>query len=662
MYWTIQLGTAAEETFSDAGLRLVSVTRRNLAPSIAKLTASPEDGITATPIALRTRIIIRRRATSGATPVIWFTGWISKATPVISGTAHRIEYEAQNALYWFERIAYQQTWYTLVDPTNLAASLVGGYRTRVLLGRGVNNTRLTIRDIMADVIDQVVDAAATSGLPDVPIQAALSEYPDLEIPTRELQSVTHGGIIRECLKYLPDSVVWVDDTTTPPTLRLTRRATATTRSLDVGDHTIGSIGLVRQTEMEFSRVAVIYARTDEVNGAQVGYTTADVYPVPGGFDANDPTTYNSFLLDFDCLVHYVDLQGWGISTVYSTLVTRTWDLTSETWWRNHHAQLEAGITGPDGTGSPVFTPIRVTYEDGSTYEYTGPVGVAPVLNYELVNTGGAIHEGFFLTGTSTPVVKYRYRVEATVAYRDANGVAFHAKPVFAEFTATNAPSGTYSKTDVYQVGEDPVTGLAQEMHTALSAARWQGSIPITDTDPDTTVGLGDLVNLINGRTEWETMDAQVQSIEEVPDQGTRTLNVGPVGFLSATDRIELMRGLRDFGPGAGRTPPSLQSSGGASATIVTTPNRVPTQNTVAGDSGKYIDKLGRDDGAVDITVSGEGRLHMVCTDTTPDVTDGAEIDLDLADCADKVLTVRELDYCEAGVQRKILVLASAPYD
>ena len=40
----------------------------------------------------------------------------------------------------------------------------------------------------------------------------------------------------------------------------------------------GAIGLVRQTEMEFSRVAVIYARTDEVNGAQIGYTTADVSP------------------------------------------------------------------------------------------------------------------------------------------------------------------------------------------------------------------------------------------------------------------------------------------------------------------------------------------------------------------------------------------------
>ena len=65
----------------------------------------------------------------------------------------------------------------------------------------------------------------------------------------------------------------------------------------MGAGNVGDLGLERQTEMEYSRVAIVYSQTDSVNGNQIGYSTADVYPVPGGFNAHDPTTYNSFLLD-----------------------------------------------------------------------------------------------------------------------------------------------------------------------------------------------------------------------------------------------------------------------------------------------------------------------------------------------------------------------------
>ena len=666
MYWTLQLAAAAATTFEAAGLRLLGVTRVNLAPSVLRMVAVVGDGKTATPIALQTLVTIRRRTVAGATAVIWFKGWVSKATPVISGRSHRIDYEVSNALYWFERVPYLQTWYTLVDPTNLAASVVGGYRTRILLGRGANNTLLTIREVMQNVIAQVVTMASTSGLADVPIQEAASDYPALYVPTRELQSITHGATIRELLKYVPDAVVTVDDTTNPPTLRLTRRSAATTRTIAMSEARAGAIGLVRQTEMEFSRVAVIYARTDTVNGGQVGYTTADVYPVPGGFSANDPTTYGSFLLDFGCLVHYVDLQGWGISTVTSTLVTRVWDATSHSWWKNHHAQLDDAITGPDGTGSPVFTPVRLVYEDGSQCVYDPASGVAPTLANELLNTGGAVHGGFYLPNSNTPVVAFRYRLEGKVAYADAGG-ASHSRPIFAEFTATNASSGTFTKSTVFQVGESPPAGLAQEMHTALSAARWVGTIPLSAQDIDVVVNLGDLINLTGGRTEWATMAAQVQQIDENPHSGERTLTVGPVGFLSAADRIELMRGLRNLGPGAGSTPPSLQASGGPAAVIVPTPARVPSMNTTHSDVGGLSRIVSREDEKVTGTFDGNGRLRLVATDDTATplvVKDTAEIDLNLEDAEGsdglaKVIKLREISICDDdGVTGKILVPCS----
>lgn len=668
MYWTLQLAAAPETTFAAAGLRLLGVRRLNLAPSVARLVAVPANGMTATALALRTLVTIRRYNVAGGTAVVWFKGWVSKATPKIGGRSHRIEYEVGNAWYWMERCPYLQTWYALVDPANLAASVVGGLRSRILLGRKVNNLQATIREIVDDVVAQIVTMASTSGLPDVPLQVQSSDFPATYIPTRELQGITHGAVIREVLKYLPDAVAWIDDTTTPPTLRLTRRAGATTRTLTIASGRIGEVGLERQTEMEYSRVAVVYSRTDTVNGTQSGYSTADVYPVPGGFSANDPRTYNSFLLDFGCLVHYVDLQGWGSSTIESTLVTRTWDLTSPDWWRKHHAQLDDAITGPGGTGLPVFTAIKVVYEDGTEYEYAGPTGVAPVLGYELVNTGGAIHDGFYLSN-GDEVLKRRYRVLATVAYQDASGNEFTGKPVWADFTATNAPSGTYRRTVVYQQGETPPSGLAQELYTALSAARWAGTIPLTAQDIGVDVNLGDLVNITGGRTEWLAMDAQVQGIEENPSDGTRTLQVGPVGFLSAADRIELLRWLRNGGPGAGNTPPSLQASGGMPAVSVPTPTRVPAQNTTQGTEGSLIKVVERSDEKVRGTLDGNGRLRLVATDdtTTPTVKDGAEVDINLEDAVGSdglvhPLKVRELAVCdEDGVQGAVLGVFSEIY-
>ena len=666
MYWTLQLAAAAETTFEAAGLRFVSLQRANMAISTAKLLAVAADGMTATPIALRTLVTVRRRTVAGGTATIWFKGWVSKAVPRISGRSHRIEYEVGNAWYWLERCPYLQTWYALVDPTNLAASVVGGLRSRILLGRKVNNLQATIREIVDDVVAQIVTMASTSGLADVPLQVQSSDFPATYIPTRELQGITHGAVIRECLKYIPDAVASIDDSTTPPTLRLIRRSGATTRTLTVASGRIGEVGLERQTEMEYSRVAVVYSRTDTVNGTQSGYSTADVYPVPGGFSANDPSTYNSFLLDFGCLVHYVDLQGWGSSTIESTLVTRTWDLTSPTWWRNHHAQLDDAITGPGGTGSPVFTPVKLVYEDGSEYIYDPASGVAPVLDYELVNTGGAIHDGFYLAN-GDEVLKRRFRVLATVAYQDASGNEFHGKPVWADFTATNAPSGTYRRTVVYQVGESPPSGLAEDLYTALSAARWAGTIPLTAQDIDVVVNLGDLVNLTGGRTDWATMVAQVQGIVENPSEGTRTLQVGPVGFLSAADRIELLRWLRNVGPGSGSTPPSLQASGGMPAVSVPTPTRVPAGNTTQGTEAALIKVVEREDGKVTGSFDGNGRLRLVASDDTATplaVKDTAEIDLNLEDAEGSdgnayLIKVREISICDDdGVTGKILVPCS----
>lgn len=675
--WQITIDEDAPTTLEAVNLRIVNARRVNAGVSTLTIEQAVANGKTATPLAVRTQIVIESAA--GRAPFAkWWWGWITKITPGTATSKHGFTYEVSNAWYWFERLAYLQTWYVLVDPVNPQNSVVGGYKSTILLGRGANNTRLTIEEILQDIVTQVNLMASTSyGYASVVAgEAQAGDYPALNFPTRQLQNVTHGAAIRELLKWIPDAVAWIDDADAGglPRLKITRAAQALANQIviDAGNGCLGEVNIARDEEMEFTRVAIIYTRTDTVNGAQIGYSYADVYPQPVGFNAYDPATYGTFLFDFKCLTTSIDLQGFGKTTAYSTLATRVWDFTSIDWWRHHFPALRNVTTA-------VITPVRVIYEDGSEYTYDPAAGTAPTLLNELLNTGGAVIDGFFLNGTNTPIQRKRYRVEAHAAY-ETDSAKFVAQPIWAEFTATNGVTGTYARTENYENGETPVAGLAQQLYDAVSRERWSGSIQVKVQNYGEgslcgqEVKLGDMVGIRNGRTEWSSAQMQVQAIDEDPHNGARTLHVGPPKFLSATDRIELIRGLRDYltsGAG-GAIAPGLMASGLAAGSRVTIPDRLPTQVGAQLHDGVERLTTTRETGETSAVMNGKNGITIEATADVaasggdPAVKDGAKIEMLLSDCvsgagAAKELKVRELDYCQDGVAKKILVVASEPY-
>jgi hypothetical protein len=665
--WQITINEDAPVELTDLNLRLLGLRRVNQGESVLRMVQAVQDGQTATPLSRHAQVLIERAVGSGAFST-WFLGWISKVTSGFSGTQHAFEYEVADAWHWFEKCPYLQTWYTLVDPTHPENSVVGGYRTQLLLGRGVNGVRITVSDIIEDIITQVNLMAVTSGDPGASaVVQSSGSYPAVNLPTRQMGNTTHGGVIRELMKWLPDHVVWMDYSTNPTTLRVTPAASAASRVLDFNLDVAGEVRLERRSDLEFNRVAIVYGRSDTYNGAVIGFSYADVYPAPGGFNAYTPSTYGAFLFDFNCLVTYIDLQGYGRSTVYSTLATREWAPDDLTWWKNQFQALKNVTTA-------VITPKRLIYEDGSEYNYEDHTGTAPAFANELLNTGGAIYAGFFLAGTNTPVQKARYRLECTAAYV-TDSAEYTAQPIFCEFTATNATSGTYSRTEVYELGEDPVAGLAQQLYTAVSRARWEGVIPVTVQNlgegsyVGADVNLGDFVQIRNGRSEWAT-DMQVQAIEDDPHNGTRKIHVGPVAFLSAKDRIELIRGLRDYVTFGGNSiAPGLMATGVPAGNRVTTPDRIPSQSGSQLHDGVKSLAVERADTKTAGSVDGDGVLQIIARQDVPadGIKEGAEVTIDLADCNDSggdphALTVRELDYCQDGVAKKIMVLASEPYD
>src|SRR5271155_600354 len=73
---------------------------------------------------------------------------------------------------------------------------------------------------------------------------------------------------------------------------------------------------------------------------------------------------------------------------------------------------------------------------------------------------------------------------------------------------------------------------------------FEGKITSEQAEVSGAVGLGNAVNLTGGRTEWESMNAPVQTITEDVDAGKTEGGFGPSAHLSPQDLVELLRGTR----------------------------------------------------------------------------------------------------------------------
>ena len=56
--------------------------------------------------------------------------------------------------------------------------------------------------------------------------------------------------------------------------------------------------------------------------------------------------------------------------------------------------------------------------------------------------------------------------------------------------------------------------------------------------------MGDKLNLTGGRSEWETMDAQIQSIRKDYGRGETTVTIGPAKHLNADQLMAIFRAWR----------------------------------------------------------------------------------------------------------------------
>lgn len=564
----------------------------------------------------------------------WFVGRRILEPRAASGRHERNSYLFVGPWADLDEYIYQQNWKVNAAPPG--GALVAQPRSHVFLNLDDNGASITSAAQIADAVNYANAAAAANGQ-SAPLQLAAGT-PAFNLHYDEQREITCAEVIRKMLRWIPDAVTWFDYATSPPTLHIARRANVPSVTLDLSSgNKIGGLDLVRRDDLTRPAVVLKFEQINEIDG--VSWTQITEQKSPAGATGTARGT----------LVVTIQLAGYTLNTLAATIVTKpiqaahATDATRLAWWKARLPILNnARVLNLSIPVSSVLVPNIPT----RPYELTAgqmPPWISTVVDEETI-TARATYQ---VKDPNNNVVKevvdeeISVRITSTAVNTNSNPVTYYA---IASFVS----------------GESVPSGLADALYGALSVAQYDGQLTLVQNEIGGSVLVGNVLNITGGLAEWATMNALVQQTTEHIDEGRTTITFGPAGHLGADDLVELLRVNRFRW---NYTNPAARTQGQTSGAKVELGKQTPKENSTEGaeamkrlivldGNGATLVQLDIDATTKKINItgpSGYGSVKIELTNTGTLGTGG------------KSLEIRELDYCEAGVQKKIRVLASAPY-
>jgi hypothetical protein len=459
------------------------------------------------------------------------------------------------------------------------------------------------------------------------VQAAINSGASIQIgtidtltsvPVSEVRDLTCAEVIRQQLRWSPDVVVWFDYSTNPPTFHCRHWWNLTEVYASVWDNNITSLDIRPRYDLVLPGVLLNYELSEEVDGVPKLKLIQDKYPPSiSGFERG-------------CLVATFDLQGARIKHAISDITTapiNASNTTSDTrlsWWRRH---------------CPELNDSRVVDLD---------ISVANVKYYDadnnLITWSSYPNTNELISGEITPWMeadgitweRITIRATATFKVRDASSnTSYEAEKVLVvEIIATSAVTDTYVTIESVESAEPVPVGLAQFLYTIHSILHYEGECTFVQREISGSWRPGKRLNITGAQSEWQTMRAAIQQATEDLTSGVTHITFGPPTHLGPSDIVEWLRAFRTRRVWTNLLTQSTGQLGDENK--VESAKATPIKNSALGN---------------------EVFARIVIRESSG----GGYLDLNRADLGGKVLTIRELDYCDGGVLKKIKVVASAPY-
>jgi hypothetical protein len=569
----------------------------------------------------------------------WFVGRLRNPRRLGSAEAEHISYVAEGVLVWLDHLVFMQPWKYFTNPnipdsdkyTYFLSDLVL-FQKIVGLSYEIANVKEQVEEIFQYIADKW-DADST----DPKFQLDASLLPTHQAPFMEISNITCGMALELALRTCPDIALWTDYSTTPPTIKIARRADLEAKELTVYEpgenpgiededdseisHRNIKVEVEPRYDLQVPAVVIDYKQTVSVNGNSNRYTTRDIFPI-GSVPDNGA-------MDFDVLPQSVNLEGTNVSFPIETLLVRAIAKDSAAWWKLQDTSLARTFA----QGSSVE--IRNLTIRGATRNGSLPYEVLPNSGPWAPWMGGTAEEDIIEAYVSYDV------------YESRDGGEVHRTKITDELAqarimTTNKASGVYQGNATGTVGEPVPVGMAQALYVAASELHYEGTIVFEEDECSGQIKVGNVINIINSkRPEWATARMFVQEVEQDIDEGRTTITVGPPKFLGVNELMDWMRGLRSANSGMWASRVSGQSFNGGSVQIA---SRAHKQTLNAGKQAIERMVLMRPDSA---------------EQTTQTLT--AMIVLDILHALGKQIEIREWKVCVDGVSKYALVLSSDIY-
>jgi hypothetical protein len=447
------------------------------------------------------------------------------------------------------------------------------YRSQVILGQASNGSRQTVDAQLSDIVDYARECMqAQYGGPKI----QLGDTPDAGyIPLDAISNITCGEAIAKLTRWLGFGMcsVWLDYSTTPPTLKVVPRTGLTAVALSAPS----TVKIMPREDLVPEAVHLEYRFPVTINGGTFTQIKHDIASPHGYVDSDGDvqgTTLDALKSDgkkIPAIVQNFDFEGSSFSQTSATIATATLDPTNLSWWQEKCPELETvqdlaiasdvnGISWnikPAKSGEQFQNLPNELLGDGSAWcPWMNDIGHLQEVDVSAKFSGNVYGPNGDLISTWLAVEK-------------------HVK-----IKTTDLASGTYLSPASVTLGEPAPFGLAKFIWDIVSPLQYQGNIDIDEEMISNIIGVGNVLNLLGGDEAWETMRAQVQQVTYQYDIGRTSVSFGPADHLGAADMVEQLRCNR--GPrwtylmGTNRTndPAAIQS--------IQTPNNQPIENSTGG--------------------------------------------------------------------------------
>lgn len=419
----------------------------------------------------------------------WFTGIVTK-TPVYTSAQEAYQQYTFSGPWWYlDHIIYQQTWKEAdLESPEVLNNI---QKSRLILGQDAEGNAMTIGAQLTEIIDYVNQVFASPVIrlaePDLPVY----------IPFDECHDLSCAEAIKRLLRWIPDTIAFFDYTHAVPVLNFRRRAQLSSIALDV--ESLNSFQLLPRYDLQIPSVVLKFEKTHRSNGQS--WKTLDVQKYPESATGQEPKA----------LVMTIALEGAESTYIRQKIEVEPIQISSATWWKKHLPGLQ------QVENLIIEEPTR----EGSLPNELISGSVADWMNCQVVQ--------------ETVTAKVSYATEEEAVSR---------RVVAVKINTTDATSKTY-RSLVSFTGEETVPDqLAEQVYQSVSVLHYEGQLVLTQPEVGESSFLGKVINLTQGRPEWTTMQAVVQSVIDVVDTGTTTIVLGPAKHLGPDDLSELTKSNR----------------------------------------------------------------------------------------------------------------------